>query len=140
MVKLRLARFGRKNIPFYRLVAIQARTKRSGEAIEYLGTYNPKLEKNKLTIKEDRIKYWLSVGAQPTDTVHHLLAKAGLVKPLKKKYKKAPGKNVKAKIEAEKSAKGDKTSEAAKENKVNEVKTEKKIDEDKGEKKERREN
>ncbi len=115
MVKLRLARFGRKNLPFYRLVAIKDRTKMWGDAIEYLGTYNPKLEKNKLEIKKERVEYWLSVGAQPTETVSHLLSKLGLVKPLKNKYKKAPGKNRQAELEAEKGKEEEAKAEAPKE-------------------------
>ncbi len=101
MVKLRLARFGRKNLPSYRLIAISARTSRQGEAIEYLGTYDPKASPSKFVIKEDRVKYWLSVGAQPTDTVRSFLAKEGLVEKTKKTYKKDPGKKRKEQLAAE---------------------------------------
>jgi small subunit ribosomal protein S16 len=101
MVKLRLARFGRKNLPSYRLIAIQARSKRQGEAIEYLGTYDPKGSPSKFEINAERVKYWLSVGAQPSDTVRGFLAKEGLVKAVKKEYKKAPGKKRKAQIDSD---------------------------------------
>lgn len=134
MVKIRFARFGRKNVPYYRLVAVQAKTKRNGVVIEELGTYDPKLEKDKLVIKKDRVEYWLSVGAQPTDTAHYLLAKMGLVKPPKKKYKKAPGKNKSAKLEAEKTKTETKKEEPkAEETKVDEKTEEAKVEEPKTE-------
>ncbi len=74
-VKLRLARFGKKGAPVYRLVAIDEHKKRNGRAIEILGTYNPADKANKMTLNKDRINYWLSVGATPTATVGSLLAK-----------------------------------------------------------------
>lgn len=74
-VKLRLARFGKKGQPMYRLVAIDEHKKRNGRAIEMLGTYNPSKTDNKLTSNNDRVKYWLSVGATPSDTVRQLLMK-----------------------------------------------------------------
>ncbi len=92
MVKLRLARFGKKHKPSYRLIAIEARTKRNGKAIEYLGYYNPMTNPSTFTYDKERVKYWLSKGAQPTDTVRSYLAKDKLVEPLKKKFHKKPGK------------------------------------------------
>jgi small subunit ribosomal protein S16 len=99
MVKLRFIRIGKKHQPAYRLVAIKTRTKRDGEAIEFLGQYNPRTKPTTFTYETDRVKYWLSVGAQPTDTVRHLLAKDKLVEKLEKKYTKAPGKKASAKAE-----------------------------------------
>ncbi len=90
MVKIRLMRMGKKGSPHYRIIAIQAREKRESRAIEYLGFYNPISKEKKLDKK--RIKYWLSVGAQPTQTVAYLLAKEGLMKMPKKTYSKNPGK------------------------------------------------
>jgi len=79
-VKLRLKRFGRRHRPFYRLNAMDARSARDSKAIEELGFYDP-LEANQekaLRFKEDRVKYWLSVGAQPSETVRSLLKKVGI--------------------------------------------------------------
>lgn len=72
-VKIRLARFGKTNQPLYRVVAIDEHKQRNGRAVETLGTYNPHKTDQKLVIKADRLKYWLSVGAQPTETVKHLI-------------------------------------------------------------------
>lgn len=72
-VKIRLARFGKTNQPLYRVVAIDEHKQRNGRAIETLGTYDPHKSNGKLTIKKDRVDYWISVGAQPTDTVKNLL-------------------------------------------------------------------
>jgi small subunit ribosomal protein S16 len=91
MVKLRLSRFGRKNQPTYRLVAIQARDKRQGEALEYLGSYNPRTKPSSFTCDKERVQYWLSVGAQPTDTVKYLLGKEGIIEVEKKTYQSKPG-------------------------------------------------
>lgn len=74
-VKLRLARFGKTGNPQYRLVAIDEHKKRNGRAIEILGTYNPHDKTNLIDYKKDRVKYWLSVGATPSDTVRQLLQK-----------------------------------------------------------------
>jgi small subunit ribosomal protein S16 len=74
-VKLRLARFGKTGSPQYRLVAIDEHKKRNGRAIEILGTYNPHDLENRLNYKKDRVNYWLSVGATPSDTVRQLLQK-----------------------------------------------------------------
>jgi small subunit ribosomal protein S16 len=77
MVKLRLKRMGRKNRAFFRLCAFDAREERDGRSIEQLGTYDPmaKDEEKKCVLKRDRIEYWLSVGAQPTETVASILKK-----------------------------------------------------------------
>ena len=72
-VKLRLARLGTAGKPVYRLVAIDEHKKRNGPAIEILGNYEPRANPPKITLKKDRIKYWLSVGATPTSTVRSLI-------------------------------------------------------------------
>lgn len=74
-VKIRLARFGKTGKAVYRLVAIDEHFKRNGRAIEVLGTYNPhgQTPEEKLKVKADRVKYWLSVGAKPTETAANLL-------------------------------------------------------------------
>lgn len=73
MVTLRLARFGAKKRPFYRVVATNSRAKRDGRFIEVLGTYDPLTDPPTVNLKGDRIQYWLSVGAQPSDTVRRLI-------------------------------------------------------------------
>ena len=81
-LKIRLARGGAKNRPYYRVVVADSRMPRDGRYIERVGSYNPMLEhgdENRLVIREDRVKHWLSVGAQSTDRVQRLLAQAGMV-------------------------------------------------------------
>lgn len=73
MVKLRLTRIGGKKRPFFRIVATDSRAKRDGRFIEILGTYDPLKEPSDIHLKAERIKYWLSVGAQPSNTVQVLL-------------------------------------------------------------------
>ncbi len=81
MVRIRMQRLGRRNRPFYRINAIDKRTRRNGKVIENLGWYDPiaKDESKQLFLNGERIKYWLSVGAQPSDTVRDFLAKADLI-------------------------------------------------------------
>ena len=80
-VKLRLKRTGRRHLPCYRLNAVDSRAPRDGRVIEELGLYDPlQKEVNKqISFKRERIEYWLSVGAQPSDTVANLLKKAGIL-------------------------------------------------------------
>ena len=77
MVRLRLKRMGRRNRAFFRICAFDAREERDGRSIEQLGTYDPmeEDESKKVVLKRDRIEYWLSVGAQPTETVASILKK-----------------------------------------------------------------
>ncbi|HOU53516.1 MAG TPA: 30S ribosomal protein S16 [Myxococcota bacterium] len=75
MVKLRLARFGMKKRPFYRIVAMDSQAKRDGRYLELLGTYDPRQDPPAVTLKADRVRYWLSVGARPTEAVDGLLKK-----------------------------------------------------------------
>lgn len=77
-VKIRLRRMGAKKAPFYRVVVADSRYPRDGRFIEEIGYYNPVSEPVQLTIDADRAKHWLSVGAQPTDTVKDLLKKSGV--------------------------------------------------------------
>ena len=85
VVKIRLWRCGRRNLPFYRVVATNARTAPQGKFIEILGTYQPwvdvKTGSKFLRLKSDRVKYWLAVGAQPSDTMARLLGKVNLLPP-----------------------------------------------------------
>ena len=76
MVKLRLARQGRKAVPIYKIVATDSRSRRDGRFIEALGQYRPMNEPGqKVTIKEDRVMHWLGVGAQPSDTVRSFISR-----------------------------------------------------------------
>ena len=77
-VKLRLKRMGSKQKPFYRIVAADSRSPRDGRFIEILGTYNPIVKENNVTVNEELAIKWLNNGAQPTDTVKSLLSKAGV--------------------------------------------------------------
>ena len=82
-VKIRLTRMGSKKKPFYRINVADSRTPRDGRFIETVGTYNPLIEENQVTLKEDRVLEWLSKGAQPSDTVRNILSREGVMKILK---------------------------------------------------------
>ena len=79
-VKLRLKRMGSKKKPVYRIVAIDSHTKRDGEYIELVGTYNPLTEPKTVKVNESVALKWLKNGAQPSDTVRNLLSDAGVMK------------------------------------------------------------
>ncbi len=76
MVKIRLRRMGAKKNPFYRVVVADSRDPRDGKFIEEIGTYDPLTNPATIAIDMERAKYWISNGAQPTDTVRGLLKKA----------------------------------------------------------------
>ena len=76
MVKIRLLRVGAKKAPFYRVVVADSHFARDGRFIEEIGTYDPLTEPATIKIDMERAKYWISNGAQPTDTVRGLLKKA----------------------------------------------------------------
>lgn len=79
MVRIRLRRTGKTKQPSYRVVVADQRSPRDGKFIEIIGHYNPIRQPKVLEIKADRARYWLSVGAQPSDTVTHLLKKANVL-------------------------------------------------------------
>ena len=79
-VKLRLKRMGSTKRPFYRIVATDSRTKRDGEYIELIGTYNPLTSPADVKINEEVALKWLNNGAIPSDTVKNLLKEAGIMK------------------------------------------------------------
>lgn len=107
-LKLRLARGGRKGRPFHKIVVADSRMPRDGRFIEKIGTYNPLLvdeNSERVMVNEDRVKYWLGQGAQPSDRVARLLSKFGLV-PVPT-YNETPKKSEpkeKAKMRAEEKA------------------------------------
>nr|QOI17223.1 plastid ribosomal protein S16 [Pulsatilla cernua var. koreana] len=81
-VRIRLARFGCRNKPFYRVVAINSSNRRDGKHVELLGYYDPlpaNDDPKRIGLKIDRIKYWLSVGAQPSDPVRDILFMKGVL-------------------------------------------------------------
>ena len=108
-MKIRLARGGSKKRPFYRVVAADSRMPRDGRFIEKLGTYNPLLAKDseeRVQIDMERVQYWLSKGAQPTDRIARMLEAAGVL-PAKNRsnpVKALPGKKALERAE-EKAAK-----------------------------------
>jgi len=80
-VSIRLSRGGAKKRPYYKIVVANATAPRDGKYLEQVGTYNPVLAKddeNRVRLVEDRVRYWLGVGAQPTDRVARMLDKAGI--------------------------------------------------------------
>ena len=113
-LKIRLARGGAKKRPFYRIVVAEASAPRDGRYVERVGTYNPMVPKDheqRLTLNGERISFWMSKGAQPTERVHKMLASAGLMAApvLRDQPKKsAPGKK-----RAEREAAAAETAEAA---------------------------
>ena len=82
MVKLRLKRYGRKQKPTYRIIAIDVRSRREGKALKEVGFYDPLKEKTQLDIPA--ILKFLRHGAQPTDTVSHILQRAGVFEQINK--------------------------------------------------------
>jgi small subunit ribosomal protein S16 len=102
MVKIRLTRTGKRNHATYRLGAFDSRTRRDGRSIEILGNYDPHVADKAARAKFDveRIKYWLSVGAQPSDKVGVLLREAGVEIPKPKKRKRKPAKTGDGKTKA----------------------------------------
>lgn len=117
-ISLRLARGGAKKRPYYRIVAADSRRARDGKYLEQLGTYNPMLPKDseeRVKLDEDRVRYWLGVGAQPSDRVHRFLDAAGILErtPKNNPKKGEPGEAAKERAE-EKAAKAAEAEEAAK--------------------------
>jgi small subunit ribosomal protein S16 len=76
-VRIRLLRMGKIRNPQYRIVVADSRTKRDGKAIEFIGIYHPKEEPSRIEVNSDRVQYWLSVGAQPSEPVRAILSKTG---------------------------------------------------------------
>ena len=116
-VSLRLSRGGSKKRPYYKIVVANSRAPRDGKFLEQVGTYNPLLAKddaNRVRLVEDRVKYWIGVGAQPTDRVARLLDKAGIKEraPTNNPNKGEPGQKAKDRAD-EKAEKAREAEEAA---------------------------
>lgn len=77
MVRIRLKRIGKIHHPIYRVVVVDSRKKRDGRVIEEVGKYDPNQEPSLIELNSERIQYWLSVGAQPSDAVHRFLVLSG---------------------------------------------------------------
>lgn len=75
MLAIRMRRLGAKKRPFFRIVVIDSHAARDGRSVEVLGHYDPTTQPEKLEIKRDRLEYWLSKGAQPSDTLRTLLGR-----------------------------------------------------------------
>jgi small subunit ribosomal protein S16 len=117
-IALRLSRGGAKKRPYYRIVAADSRAPRDGKYLEQIGTYNPLLAKDdekRVTLNEDRARYWLGVGAQPSDRVLRFLDAAGILEraPRNNPQKAEPGEKAKERAE-EKAEKLKEAEEAAK--------------------------
>jgi small subunit ribosomal protein S16 len=78
-LKIRLARHGHKDYAYYHIVVADSRSPRDGKFIERIGSYNPNLNPAMIDLKFDRAMYWVGVGAQPTDTVRHILSVEGVM-------------------------------------------------------------
>ncbi|MYL98297.1 30S ribosomal protein S16 [Novosphingobium sp. FGD1] len=103
-VSIRLSRGGAKKRPYYKIVVANSRAPRDGAYLEQVGTYNPVLAKddeNRVRLVEDRVRYWLGVGAQPTDRVARMLDKAGIKEraATNNPNKAEPGKKAKERAE-----------------------------------------
>ena len=122
-LKIRLARGGAKKRPFYRIVVAEATSPRDGLFVERVGSYNPLLpagHAERLVLKAERIQYWLSVGAQPTDRVAKFLGNEGLApkpvykdNPKKAAPKKKAQERAKSEAEAAEAAKAEKEAKKA---------------------------
>ncbi|SMC46970.1 30S ribosomal protein S16 [Novosphingobium sp. B1] len=116
-VSMRLSRGGSKKRPYYKIVVSNSRAPRDGKYLEQVGTYNPLLAKddeNRVRLVEDRVRYWIGVGAQPTDRVARMLDKAGIKEraATNNPQRGEPGKKAKERAE-EKAEKAREAAEAA---------------------------
>lgn len=116
-ISIRLSRGGSKKRPYYRIVVADVRSPRDGKYLEQIGTYNPILAKDdekRVQLNEDRARYWVGVGAQPTDRVARFLDKAGVLERAARNNPKKgePGDKAKERAE-EKAAKEAEAAEAA---------------------------
>jgi small subunit ribosomal protein S16 len=116
-LKIRLSRGGSKKRPFYKIVLADSRSPRDGKFLEKLGTYNPMLPHDhaeRLVLKEERVKHWLAVGAQPTDRVVKFLAQAGYIAaPKRAEQTKQPQPKAKAQERLKEAAKAAEAAAAA---------------------------
>jgi len=102
-VKIKLQRLGKIRAPFYRIIVADARSRRSGKAIETIGQYRPKEEPSFIQVDSERAQYWLGVGAQPTESVQRILEITGDWQ----KFKGLPGTEGTLKVKEPKPSKQD---------------------------------
>ena len=128
MLKLRLARVGKKKHPIYRLVVSESTKDMYGNHLEILGQYDPHTKAN--SFNNERISYWMSVGAQASETVHNLLVNTGLIKAEAKKAKAVSiSKKRTVKIDKEKTAEAAKAEAKKAKEEAAKVETEKPAEE-----------
>jgi len=142
MLKIRLQRTGRKRAYSYRLVVAEKNDPTKGKFIERLGQYDPAKKEKSLDFDKDRVKYWVSVGARPSETTARLLAKNGVEKmemffkkhEHKKRKKKAPEEEAALEVEVKDSSTGEaekpseETKEEVKKEEVKETKKDEKVE------------
>ena len=75
-LKIRLSRIGSTHQPHYRIVVAETRSRRDGDAVETLGTYDPRTKGKQVNLKLDRVDYWIGKGAKPSDTLHSIIKRA----------------------------------------------------------------
>lgn len=117
-LKMRLSRGGSKKRPYYRIVVADVRSPRDGRFIERIGSYNPLLPKDhaeRMTFDEERVRYWLGVGAKPTDRVHRFLDAAGILARQQRENpnKAKPGAKATERLEAKRQEEEDRKAAAA---------------------------
>jgi small subunit ribosomal protein S16 len=95
MLKIRLKRIGKKKEPHYRFVISEASKPRDSKTVEEIGQYNPLTTPSTIKLNKERVEFWLSKGAQPTDTVAQILVKQGILKSFKKGSKLSQGRQKK---------------------------------------------
>jgi small subunit ribosomal protein S16 len=124
MLKIKMSRVGKRKQPTFRLLVVEHQKDPWGTYIENVGHFNPRQKETTMQLNEERIKYWISVGAKPTDTVHNLLISAGIIEDKKRNVSKlgkiareerakAADDAKKAKMEAAAKAKAEKEAAAA---------------------------
>ncbi len=112
MLSIRLSRVGRTHAPIYRVVVMEKSRDPKARNLEILGQYNPRTTPKVIDLKEDRIQYWLSVGAKPSATVENLLINAGIMKKKKKAKSIRISDKRKAKLDEKKAEKENKVAAA----------------------------
>ena len=104
MIVIRLTRIGKKKQPSYRMIVQEKQRDPWGKALDIVGFYNPRTKPKTLTLKEERIKFWLSKGAQASATVNNLLVDAKVIKSEKRKASKGSGRGLKSDVKTETAA------------------------------------
>ncbi len=99
-VKIRLSRIGAKKQPSYRIVVAEERSKRDGRLVERIGHYDPRTEPPTIVLNEERTRYWLSVGARPTDALGIILRRAGISDKYVREHTARKSKSAKAEAAA----------------------------------------